>query len=72
MKWTFTGRNQHPQTLQTNSVTTTAYHAVKEKWKLIMKRGLSIMTQVIRLGSHGTDNGWAHYNNISRNFSNIL
>ena len=26
----------------------------------------------IRLGSHGTDNGWAHYNNTSRNFSNIL
>ena len=72
MKRTFTGRNQHSQTLQTNSVTTTAYHAVKEKWKLTMKRGLSMMTQVIRLGSHGTDNGWAHYNNISRNFSNIL
>ena len=49
-------------------MTTTAYHAVKEKWKLTIKRGLSMMTQVIRLGSHGTDNGWAHYNNISRNF----
>ena len=65
-------RNQHPQTLQTNSVITTAYHAVKEKWKLIMKHGLSMMTQVIQLESHGTDNSWAHYNNISRNFSNIL
>ena len=49
MKRTFTGRNQYSQTLQTNSVTTTAYHAVKEKWKLTMKRDLSMMTQVSRL-----------------------
>jgi len=46
------------------TIMTTAYHVAKEKWKLVTECGLPIMTQVIRLGSHGIDNGWAHYNNV--------
>ena len=55
-----------------NAATTTAYHAMKEKWKEALDRGLSKMDQIVRLGHHGSDYGWAHYNNISRNFSNFI
>ena len=72
MKRTYTGNSRRSQSLQTNIVTTTAYHAAKEKWKLATERGLTMMTQVIRLGSHGIDNGWAHYSNINRSLSKFL
>ena len=71
MKRTYTGNSRRSQSLQTNT-TTTAYHAAKEKWKMVTERGLTMMMQVIRLGSHGIDNGWAHYSNISHSLAKFL
>ena len=71
MKRTYTDNSRRSQYLQTNT-TTTAYHAAKEKWKMATERGLTMMTQVIRLGSHGIDNGWAHYSNISHSLAKFL
>ena len=66
-----TGNFRRSQSLQTNTTTTT-YHAAKEKWKMTTERGLTMMMQVIRLGSHGIDNGWAHYSNISHSLTKFL
>ena len=51
---------------------TTAYHAAKEKWKLATEQSLTMMMQVICLGSYRIDNGWAHYSNINRSLSKFL
>ena len=72
MKQSYTGRNRPTQVLSSVAITTTAYHAAKEKWKQAIDRGLNLMTQIIRLGSNGLDNGWGHYNKPSHNISKFL
>ena len=72
MKHTYNGRIHSTRASNIVADTTTAYHAAKEKWKQAKDRGLNLMTQIIRLGSNGLDNGWGHYNKISHNISKFL